>query len=259
MFQGAQSATHLLLVREGRQPGECEQHRDDKKYPGEYEIGNPDRIGPVRPGARKNLKNQVAAEDRAERRAKGIERLRKVEPARSRAFLAQNRHIRIRGNLEHRKPESKDEQREKKKAVRNHQGRGIKKRAAQRGHKQSEDDTVLVANAVDRVAGSGRDGVINDRADEVSAEKGQLHQHRLKVTESEGFLESRNERIIQHRHESPHEEQGRHDRKGTAMGLSLAGLRSGGCSYCFTRSGVGCHAGCLKVVRFAGAGPPGAA
>ena len=61
------------------------------------------------------------------------------------------------------------------------------------------------------------DDEINQRADEVSAEERELHQHRLKIIQRERLLEARDENVVEHRHETPHEEQRGHDRERAAI------------------------------------------
>ena len=68
-----------------------------------------------------------------------------------------------------------------------------------------------------------RDDEILQRTHEVSAEKCQLHQHRVEKIQRESFLEPGNQNVVEHRHEPPQEKQGGHDRERSAVGVVLIG------------------------------------
>ena len=64
-----------------------------------------------------------------------------------------------------------------------------------------------------------------------------LHQHRVEVIQRERFLEARDQNVVEHCHEAPHEKQDRHDREGAAISgavfvggsrLLWVGVREGG-------------------------------
>ena len=81
-------------------------HEDDAKN----QIGNLDRFRPVRAGFGKVLKDQIAADQRPDGGADGIESLRQIQAAGGGSFRAENRHVRIGGDLQHGKAESDDKQ-----------------------------------------------------------------------------------------------------------------------------------------------------
>jgi hypothetical protein len=109
VFQSAGTAANLLRVGKIRQMGELEEHSQNHEHRGKAKVGNFDRIRPVHAGMIEDLKDQPARDDGADGCAKGIERLRQVEAARSRAFRTEDRHVWIGGNLQHGKPNADDE------------------------------------------------------------------------------------------------------------------------------------------------------
>ena len=89
---------------------------------------------------------------------------------------------------------------------------GRPEQSAARGrYQQANDHAVLVADLGDGVAGRCGNNKIEHRADKIGAKKSKLHQHRLEIGQYESLLETRNQDVVEHRHEPPHEKQGSHD------------------------------------------------
>src|SRR5205085_3474359 len=144
-------------------------------------------------------------------------------PARCGPFGPENRHVWIGGDLEHGEPEADDEKRYQEKRVGKKSRGRPEERASRGGNHQADDNAVLISEPRDRIAEAYRDGEVKERADEVGAKEGELHQHRVEVVERERILEPRNEDVVEHRHKSPHEKEDRHDREWAAIGLSRTG------------------------------------
>ena len=59
------------------------------------------------------------------------------------------------------------------------------------------------------------------------SEKRELDEHGLEVIQRESFLETRNQDVIEHGHEPPHEKQNRHHCKRSPIGLAVHGRGRG--------------------------------
>ena len=116
-------------------------------------------------------------------------------------------------------------------------------------NEQADNNSILVANSIYRVAGNHRNDVVNERADPVSAKERELHEHRLKIGEREGGFKIRNQDVVPYGYKPPHEKKDGHDCEGAAVGLIARRWRGRGrrarrvhsCHYCiFNGSGCGC-------------------
>jgi len=221
VFESARAVRHLPGIAEIGQMNEPEDEGQQEKDPGEEEIGGFDGIGPMGVRLIEKFEDQIAADDRTDGGAQGVEGLAEIEAAGGSALGPQDCDVRIGRDLEHGKSQSDDEKRDQEESIGDHHCGGIKEGASDSRGDQADDHSILVADAVDRIAGDGRKEVIDQGTDSVGSEKGELHQHRLKIVEGKGLLEAGNEKIIPDGHESPHKKEHRHDRERSTVPLFI--------------------------------------
>src|SRR5579875_3846917 len=147
--------------------------------------------------------NQETAKIRRNKRSQGVKRLCEIQPARSCLRRSENRHIRVRGDLQGRHPRSDYHERGKKKGERWQAGSRNKQQRPQCHNKEAGDHCALIANPLHHLPRWHREY-------EIAGEKRKLHQHHFCVIQIEDRLEVGNQNVIQAGHEAPHKKQRRH-------------------------------------------------
>ena len=126
----------------------------------------------------------------------------------------ENRDIRVCGDLEQGDAGGEHEQRAEEQRVRTRARGRIEQRATDARDEQAEHDARLVSGALDQHArGHGHH--------EVGAEKAELDQHRLNVTQLERRPQVRDQDVVERGDQPPHEEQRRQHDQRTGVFLPI--------------------------------------
>ena len=161
--------------------------------------------------------NQQAAEERRQRGAQRVQRLGQGQPAGAGLLRAEQGHVRIGGHLQHGDAGGQHEQRAEEGGVKVQRRGRPETQRADAGDRQPGHDALLVAQCRDHAPG-------RHAHQEVRAEKGELHQDRLRVVELEDRLQVRDQDVVEAGQEAPHEEdRGEHAQRQPAAGVGRPG------------------------------------
>jgi hypothetical protein len=166
--------------------------------------------------------DQVAAEQRRQRRAHRIESLHQVQARRSRFRRADHGDVRIGCDLQQRDARRDDEKGGEHHAVRRQPGGGDHQQGAGRHDQQPDHHRTLVADAFDQLR--RRDG-----RDEIRDEPYRFNQRRLRVVEIEHRAQMRQQGVVDDGDEPPHEKQA--GQQGQRRSLRVRDAGSSICSH----------------------------
>ena len=161
VFQCPRTLGDFFRVLEVGYIGEPEKNRQQHEDTRHAHIGNLRRRGAVRPRMVENRVHEVPGDLRTDRGAEGIDRLREIQSAGSSLLGTENGHIRVGRDLQHRKTQTHDEERNEKQRIGNQHRRREEPGKARCGNEQPDDHAVLVAKAIDGITGLDRDEVID--------------------------------------------------------------------------------------------------
>ena len=172
---------------------------------------------------RGRTQNQQSPEKRRQKRSQRVERLRQIQPARSRLGFPQHRDIRIRRHLQASNPSRQHDEGTQEQWIRRNAGSRHKQKSAQPHGEQTHHHRPLVANPVDDLGrGNGEK--------EISSKERKLNQHDLRIAQVKNRFQVRNQNVIQAGKKSPHEEKRGHRSQRSAVALPRAGRRGGSSS-----------------------------
>ena len=146
-----------------------------------------------------------------------------IQAGRGGFFRPEDGDVGICSDLKHREAQADNKQGPKKHAIGGHVCRRPEESTPRRRDEESKHDAVFVSDLGDRVAFRGRDQEIQQRADEIGPEEGELHEHRLEVGEIKRLFEAWDQDVVEYRHEPPQEKEGGHDRECATSTLVVAG------------------------------------
>jgi hypothetical protein len=196
--------------------GENHQHDRDQAIGQDHRlgIGQPLRRGQHHVGAGgaalRPAQDQVGAEHRRQHRSRRIHRLHQIE-ARGGGFgLADHGHIRVGRHLQQGDAAGDHEQHGQRHPVGRDRGGQHHAERARRHDQQADHQRLLVARLLDQL---GR----GDRGHEIGDEPHRFDQCCLRIVEIEHAAQMRQQRVVDHRDEAPHEEQAGQQRQRRAV------------------------------------------